>query len=108
MPVAAGERVRMEVIDTGIGIAPADQHAIFDEFTQADQSATRQHGGTGLGLTISRKLIQVMGGQLGVTSELGRGSIFHVELPVLPPVLWGDVGTADAEAEAASSRPLGD
>jgi PAS domain S-box-containing protein len=108
MPVAAGERVRMEVIDTGIGIAPADQHAIFDEFTQADQSATRQHGGTGLGLTISRKLIQVMGGQLGVTSELGRGSTFYVELPVLPPVLWGDVGTADAEAEAASSRPLGD
>jgi PAS domain S-box-containing protein len=105
-PGSTCERVRIEVIDTGIGIEPVHLESIFDEFTQADQSATRRHGGAGLGLTISRRLIEVMGGEMGVRSELGRGSTFHVELPVLPPVTWGDTGS-EASERGSSAQVAG-
>jgi PAS domain S-box-containing protein len=65
------------VIDTGIGIAPDRQQSIFNPFVQADSSTTRQYGGTGLGLTISARLVQMMHGRIWLTSELGRGSEFH-------------------------------
>jgi two-component system, sensor histidine kinase and response regulator len=65
------------VSDSGVGIAPEKLEVIFDSFTQADVSTTRQFGGTGLGLTISRRLVQLMGGRVWVESELGAGSRFH-------------------------------
>ena len=74
------------VQDTGIGIAPEHLQRIFEGFAQAEASTTRRFGGTGLGLAISARLVGMMGGQLRVESELGKGSrfFFHISLPVLP------------------------
>ena len=73
--------IRFEVIDTGIGISPQAQARIFESFTQADHNITRTYGGTGLGTTISKQLVELMGGEMGVRSELGIGSIFWFEIP---------------------------
>ena len=74
--------LHVAVADTGIGVPPDRQAAIFDAFTQADGSTARSHGGTGLGLTISRRLVDMMGGRLSLASEPGRGSTFHFTVRV--------------------------
>jgi len=72
--------LRIEVEDTGIGIDPEAMGHLFEEFTQADMKTTRIYGGTGLGLTIVKKLIELMGGEIAVESEPGRGSVFTIKL----------------------------
>ena len=80
----AGPWVRIDVEDTGMGIPPERLSTIFDPFVQVDASYTRQAGGTGLGLTISRRLARLMEGDLTVRSTLGRGSCFTLWLPAAP------------------------
>jgi signal transduction histidine kinase len=80
--VRAGDRFEIAVVDTGPGIAPADQARIFDEFQQLDSTSTRRKGGTGLGLSISRHIVELHGGRITVESEVGRGSTFRISLPV--------------------------
>jgi signal transduction histidine kinase len=76
------DRFEIAVVDTGPGIAPADQARIFDEFQQLDNTSTRRKGGTGLGLSISRHIVELHGGRIAVESEVGRGSTFRISLPV--------------------------
>jgi PAS domain S-box-containing protein len=92
-----GDWLRLEVIDTGIGI-PADKiETLFEEFTQADVSTTRKYGGTGLGLAISRRFCRMLGGDVVVKSEPGKGSRFSISLPTVLP---GMAEAADTSAAA--------
>jgi signal transduction histidine kinase/DNA-binding response OmpR family regulator len=75
------DRLVITVKDTGIGIAPEDIPYIFEEFRQIDQTMTRRHAGTGLGLAITKWLIQMMNGHITVTSQVGKGSTFRIDLP---------------------------
>jgi PAS domain S-box-containing protein len=90
--------VRIDVVDTGIGIRQSDLQAIWEDFRQVDQSRTREFGGTGLGLSITRKLLERLGGSVTVQSSYGEGSTFSVYLPLRAPA-----GGASELAAASAS-----
>jgi signal transduction histidine kinase/ligand-binding sensor domain-containing protein/ActR/RegA family two-component response regulator len=104
----AGEReictVIIRIADTGIGIPPEVQSKLFQKFTQADSSTTRQFGGTGLGLVICKELTELMGGSVSLSSEPGRGSVFSVTLP-LRVVTSQTVQTMCAPGNAPNTSP---
>jgi len=93
--------VMFQVTDTGVGLAPESSSRLFQAFSQADTSTTRIHGGTGLGLVICKRIVDLMGGKIGVKSELGRGSTFWFSVPFLKA--HGDV---DVRRDLQGARAL--
>lgn len=115
----AGGRLVIAVTDTGPGLAPEDRARIFEEFEQAERDVTRQMGGVGLGLAISRRIVEVMGGAITVESTLGKGSRFTCTIPVRDggrqpidrPALSGhhvEIVTASHQTATFMARQIGD
>jgi PAS domain S-box-containing protein len=101
-PAAAGARARVEVADEGPGIPAEQRHLLFGKFQQLDGSDSRKMGGTGLGLAICKAIVELHGGTIGVESELGKGSTFWVELPLVTAPGQGDETDHD---DGANPRP---
>src|SRR5690606_22995647 len=78
-----GKKIKFEVIDTGIGIDSSKIDTVFESFVQENSSVRRKFGGTGLGLSIAKEIVDLMGGDISVTSQKGIGSVFSFELPIL-------------------------
>ncbi|MFZ5616341.1 MAG: response regulator [Pseudomonadota bacterium] len=109
---SGSERVAFTVVDSGIGMTKEQLGTLFEAFVQADASTTRKYGGTGLGLVITRKLAQLLGGDVSVFSELGKGSTFRIEIPVNALSASGQEKASHAapsnkpaEPRAVSARP---
>jgi signal transduction histidine kinase len=90
VPDDAADQLVIHIIDTGIGIAPDQISGLFEKFTVVDDSSTSKYGGTGLGLALSQKLCKLMGGEIFVESELGKGSRFTIRMPLLTGRTKGD------------------
>jgi two-component system sensor histidine kinase BarA len=103
---ADAAKIRFAVIDTGIGIAAEKLETIFDAFAQADQTTARRFGGTGLGLTIGRRLVAAMGGDLIAESEPGRGACFSFALPVSPASAVAEMPAAGAGADMKRGKAV--
>ena len=106
-------QITIDVIDTGIGIKPSQHKKLFNAFTQADSSTSRQFGGTGLGLTIAKELSQLMGANLALQSELGKGSTFTlaITLPTTEPeespeIAYADTNIASLDILVAEDNPV--
>jgi len=93
------ERLSLDIRDTGIGMTPEQMGKLFQPFSQADVQTARKYGGTGLGLTITKRFCEIMGGEIRVASEYGRGTVFSVKLPF---------SASDEKAEALLSAKTGE
>ncbi len=98
--------IRFDVEDTGIGIPQDKYEAIYETFTQADGSHTRQYGGTGLGLTITKQLAQLLGGDLSFTSQEGKGSVFSLVIPAGVDAESSALSDADERTEEATTKSM--
>jgi CheY-like chemotaxis protein len=101
-----GRWIEIAVADSGIGLLPEDKERIFGEFEQVHSSYARNQEGTGLGLALSRKLVELHGGRIWVESELGKGSVFRFVLPVAPPGGSRDTKSPAGQVEGSKGGPL--
>ena len=102
---ATADELVVQVVDTGIGIAPDQISGLFEKFTVVDDSSTTKYGGTGLGLALSQKLCKLMGGEIFVESELGQGSRFTIRLPLLAGLGDGDAFASSTLVPSAAEFP---